>query len=308
MKPQINLRHVEVFRSVMLAGSVVGAARMLNVTQPGVSRTIGLMELRLGFNLFERRGRRLVPTAEAETLYYEVEQTYLAVDRISQVAMDLRHKRAGALRIGTFPALAHWQVPQAIARFIADRPEVTVQVQTLPSRQIANLVTARQFDVGIVELPLPVPAIRTEPLSEVPTVALIPSSHVLAQRDCLSFIDLAGERMILLAQPSYVRYLIDDAFSAAGVTPKVVIETPTSTMACSLVAAGAGIGLASRWTALPFANSMVKVVPLAEQVNSRYALIFPDESQISGLTRAFTDTLKYILEEDSSKSAVWLGS
>ena len=52
----------------MLAGSVVGAARLLNVTQPGVSRTIGLLELRLGYALFERLGRRLVPTAEAEAL------------------------------------------------------------------------------------------------------------------------------------------------------------------------------------------------------------------------------------------------
>src|SRR5262249_12841516 len=162
MIPQLNLRHLEVFRSVMLAGSVVGAARLLNVTQPGVSRALGLLELRLGYPLFERRGRRLVPTTEAEALYREGEQTYLGVDRIAQVALDVRFQRAGALRVATWPALAQWLVPRAIARLQASRQRVSVFVQSLPSRQIGTLVSTRQFDVGVVELPLSMPAIRTE--------------------------------------------------------------------------------------------------------------------------------------------------
>ena len=72
MKPIINLRQIEAFRAVMLTGSVVGAAKFMNVTQPGVSRTIGLLELHLGYALFERRGRRLIPTHEAESLSVSV--------------------------------------------------------------------------------------------------------------------------------------------------------------------------------------------------------------------------------------------
>ncbi|MDO8311844.1 MAG: LysR substrate-binding domain-containing protein, partial [Sideroxyarcus sp.] len=236
MKPQINLRHVEVFHSVMLAGSIVGAAKLLNVTQPGISRIISLLELRLGYPLFERRGRRLVPTAEAETLFHEIEQTYLGLDRIAQVAADLRFQRAGALRVASLPALAQWLVPQAIARFVQERPQVSVFVQSLPSRQIASLVSTRQFDVGVIELPLSVPGIRTEPLPEAPAVAVVPAAHPLARKRKLAMKDLAGERMVLPSQPSFMRYQIDDAFGEAGVVPRVVIETPTAPMACALVA------------------------------------------------------------------------
>lgn len=295
MKPQINMRHIEVFRSVMLSGSVVGAAKLLNVTQPGVSRTIGLLELRLGYALFERRGRRLVPTAQAEALYREVEQIYLGIDRIGQVAQDIGLQRAGALRIATLPALAQWLVPRAITRFLAARPEVTVFAQSLPSRQIADLVSTRQFDLGIVELPLAKPGIQIQALPPARTVAVLPPTHRLAGRASISLVDLDGERMVLLSQHSYVRYQIDDAFSNLGVAPKVVIETPNSSMACAMVAAGAGVALVSRWTAMPFAAGDLTVVPIKQALASRYAIIFPDGQARVSLARSFADEMQSIL-------------
>lgn len=292
MKPILNLRQIEAFRSVMLTGSVVGAARLMNVTQPGVSRTIGLMELRLSYPLFERRGRRLVPTPEAEALYREVEHLYGSIERIAQVAQDIRFQRAGALRIATLPALAQWLVPRGITRFLSTRPNVTVFVQSLPSRQIAELVSTRQFDVGVVELPLSRPATEIEPFEPVQSMAVMPSSHKLAAKRLISLKELDGERMVLLSQHSFVRYLIDDAFSSLGVAPNVVLETPSSSIACALVAAGAGIALVSKWAAAPFAGPDLVVLPVKESLSSRYALIFPEGSARLLLADAFANDLR----------------
>lgn len=292
MKPGLNLRQIEAFRAVMLTGSVVGAARLMNVTQPGVSRTIGLMELRLDYALFERRGRRLVPTPEAEALYREIEHLYGSIERIGQVAQDIRFQRAGALRVATLPALAQWLVPRAITRFLAVRPNVTAFVQSLPSRQIAELVSTRQFDVGVVELPLARPAIEVEPLDPVLAVAVMPAGHRLAAQTTVSLKDLDGERMVLLSQHSYVRYQMDDAFSSLGVAPNVVLETPSSSIACALVAAGAGITLVSRWTAEPFAGPDIAVRPLREGLASRYAIIFPQMTTRLLLADAFANDLR----------------
>jgi len=292
MKPTLNLRQVEAFRSVMLAGTVVGAARLMSVTQPGVSRSIGLLELRIGYKLFERRGRRLVPTPEAEALYREIEPLYGSLDRIAQIAQDIRFQRAGALRIGTLPAFAQWLVPRGVARFLSSRPKVTVFVQSLPSRQIAELVSTRQFDVGVVELPLSRPAITIEALEPVPTMAVIPATHRLASKRMISLKDLGGERMVLLSQHSFVRYQIDEAFSSLGVAPNVVLETPSSSIACALVAAGAGITLVGRWTAEPFAGPQVVVRPVKEALASRYGIIFPDSGARLQLADAFANELR----------------
>ncbi len=292
MKPVLNLRQIEAFRAVMLTGSVVGAARLMSVTQPGVSRTIGLMELRIGYPLFERRGRRLVPTPEAVALYREIEHLYGSIERISQVAQDIRFQRAGALRVATLPALAQWLVPRAIARFLSTRPNVTVFVQSLPSRQIAELVSTRQFDVGIVELPLSRPAIEMEPLEPVPSMAVMPTGHRLASKREISLKDLDGERMVMLSQHSFVRYQMDEAFSTLGVAPNVVLETPSSSIACALVAAGAGITLVSKWTAVPFAGPELVVRPVKEAIASRHAIIFPQITTRMMLADAFAKDLR----------------
>ena len=292
MKSTLNLRHLEAFRAVMVAGSVVGAARLLNLTQPGVSRTIALLELRLGYALFERRGRRLVPTPEAESLYREVEQVYAGIERMSQVAQDIRFQRAGALRVATLPALAQGLVPHAIARFLETRPSVKVFVQSLPSRQIAELVSVRQFEVGVVELPLTHPAIETDPLPPAPVMAVLPAGHRLANLPVISLRDLAGARMILLSQHSYVRYQIDDAFSSVDAAPEVVVETPSSSIACAMVLAGAGITLVSKWTAEPFAGSEIVVRPVKESLASRFAIIYPKGFSEAALSKAFAEELR----------------
>ena len=106
MKPSLNLRQVESFYSVMRTGTVVAAARLMNVSQPAVSRSISLLELRIGYKLFERRGRRLVATPEGDALYREIEPIYGSLDRIAQVALDIGETRAGALRIACLPSLS----------------------------------------------------------------------------------------------------------------------------------------------------------------------------------------------------------
>ena len=108
----------------------------------------------------------------------------------------------------------------------------------------------------------------------------------------MSLKELGGERMILLSQHSYVRYQIDDAFASAGVAPEVVVETPSSSIACAMVAAGAGLTLVSRWTAEPFAGPEIAVRPVREKLTSRYALIHPEAQTPMSLARAFEAELR----------------
>lgn len=287
-----NLRHIEAFRAVMLSGTVVGAAKLMNVTQPAVSRTIALLELQLGFTLFERRGRRLHPTPEAQTLYREVERLYIGAERIGQAAQDIRYQRAGAIRVAVLPALSLSVVPRALKSLLEARPAVTATVLSLPSRQIADLVSTGQVDVGIVELPISRAAITVEPLGLGRSVVIMPKGHRLSRKVTVRFADLHEERMVLLSQHSYVRYQIDEALSRANASPNVVVETPSSLIAAALVSAGLGISIISAWTASSFTGRDVIARPLEDAVPTRVALVFPEGSPVSSLVRAFAIELQ----------------
>ena len=103
----LNPRQIEAFRAVVLTGGVGAAASLINVTQPAVSRLIRDLQSHLGLVLFERRGTGLVPTSEALSLYAEVERAFVGLERIEQMATELRTRRAGFLRIAALPALAN---------------------------------------------------------------------------------------------------------------------------------------------------------------------------------------------------------
>ena len=80
----MRLRHIEVFNAVMQTGSVSAAARLINITQPAVSRTLQHAELQLGFALFQRARGRLTPTNEALALF----------PRIVRHRIDVGHQNA----------------------------------------------------------------------------------------------------------------------------------------------------------------------------------------------------------------------
>src|SRR5207237_10481954 len=96
--PMLNPRQVEAFRAVMTTGSVTSAATTMHVTQPAVSRLIRDLEVALKLALFERRGNRLAPTAEAGHLFAERARTFVGLSRMSQLAGEWRARRAGAVR------------------------------------------------------------------------------------------------------------------------------------------------------------------------------------------------------------------
>jgi DNA-binding transcriptional LysR family regulator len=183
-------------------------------------------------------------------------------------------------------------VPKALTTLLSTRPAVTASVVSLPSRQIAELVSTGQVDVGIVELPVSRAAITVELLEPGRSVVLMPKKHRLSRKETIQFSDLHEERMVLLSQHSYVRYQIDDALSKVNATPNVVVETPSSLIAGALVSAGLGISIISSWAASSFSGLNVITKPLEDAIPTRVAIIFPEGASVSSLARAFAQEVQ----------------
>src|SRR5436190_23209884 len=141
----MNIRQLEAFRAIMVARSTIGAAELLNMSQPAVSRLLSQLEASLKLTLFDRSSGRLVPTQEALLLYAEVERTFISVDRIRVMARDIRSADAGSLHIGAFPLLALGFLPDVIRQFNEIHPPTRVTLHVQLSAKVEELAAAPQI-------------------------------------------------------------------------------------------------------------------------------------------------------------------
>ena len=99
----MNLRQIEIFRTVMQTGSFTAAAAALHISQPGISRAARHLEIQLGVRLFERAQGRIQPTYEAVCLNAEIERSYRGVQSIQEYARNLKFGVYSTLRIAGGP-------------------------------------------------------------------------------------------------------------------------------------------------------------------------------------------------------------
>ncbi|MGG5824030.1 LysR family transcriptional regulator [Falsiroseomonas sp. HW251] len=146
----LNLRELEVFRTIMEAGGVTGAAERLGMTQPAASKMLRQAETRLGFSLFRRDRNRLVATEEAHALLPELLGAFAAISGAERLAEALRSGRTGRFTIAAVPVLATALLPQPIRAFRAFRPEVMVRLRATTALDAVNQVADYRADIGLI--------------------------------------------------------------------------------------------------------------------------------------------------------------
>ncbi|MGI4811819.1 MAG: LysR substrate-binding domain-containing protein [Janthinobacterium lividum] len=239
----MNVRQLEVFQSVMTAGSLTAAAGLLRVSQPAVSQLIGQLERSCGFKLFTRSGTKMRPTHEAELLFTEVQRMFVGVERVANVAKGLRDQTWGALAIGAVPVLTRRVLPTVVTHFCEKRPDVNFAVQSMRSRSLIDSVAAQQLDVGLSVLPGDRPEVDTIHVCSMRGLCILPPNHRLATQRLIRAEDLEGEAFIGLGPQDSSRFRIDAIFDGAGVKRRIRIEVGQSETACAFVAAGVGVAL-----------------------------------------------------------------
>ena len=220
----MNLRQIEVFRALMLAGSVTGAARLLHVSQPGVSRMLGHIELQLGIKLFERIRGKLHAKPEAEVLFREVEFAYRGVKRIEDCARGLQAGAGLSLRVLATPSLALELVPQAIADTVTRFPAATLYVESQLVREITSQLVSEEADIAISSLPIEHALLQSVAVGHWSLSCAFGASHPFAARRRLSPRDILKERLIAFSSDTPQGRLVADWAANAGITPTRHIE------------------------------------------------------------------------------------
>lgn len=295
----MRLRHIEVLNAVMVTGSVSGAARLINVTQPAVSRTLKHAELQLGFPLFERAGGRLVATAEARSLFPLVDKLFSDLDEVRRMARGLRAAQGiKELRVLTVLAVSYEIFPAAVERFRALHPSVVIHHAALHSPEIADALALQEADLGFVFAAPSHPALSEECLASQRLVCIVPKGLLPRQRqagDGLGVNELAGLPLIGLDGRDPVGRMLANALGDVLPQLQPVIVVQTYHVALALAHRGVGVAIVEACTAQSADLSRVEVLAFEPAVQTHVYALRPLARPHSQLVRAFTDCMRQAL-------------
>lgn len=303
----LRLRHIEIFHAVYRCGSISAAARELNVSQPSVSKVLRHAEDQLGYPLFERGRSGLIPTAAAHELFDKAKDVYGDVRALNQLAKNIRERRGGHIRLGVLPSLGLSIVPEAIAAYRKVQPEVSFEINTLHSSEIAEALFQQGCDIAI-GYGAPMNArLVTQELGR-SELLLVARHDQFAGRDSVSLADLDGVEFIGLRDSGPCGDLFSDQLSRAGVTLREVVTARTYYVAMSLVRHGVGVAVIDSFTAAFNEDPEIRLLrfqdPIRYSVNAVTAdTVDPgtgERTNQSELVGGFLDVLRAVISRSHS--------
>lgn len=270
---KFRLRQMEVFRAVMLTGSIKAASQLLFTSQPAVSRVIAHTEQSLGLALFNRVKGKLVPTPEGEALFREVDEFYQHAVKVDEFARALALGPSGMLKIAASPSLSRGFVAKAIAQFVQKYPNIRVNFRTALLNNLPQEVLSNKVDVAVSVHPIEHPNLRVQPFTHGRMVCVVPKGHELAQRDAVGLTDLSRHPVISHDPGIPFGQLVAAACEKAGVKLESRIHVFHGDIACTLVRGGAGVAIVDQFTAEGVVGTDLLTLPLVEEIALRPSIV-----------------------------------
>ena len=146
----IETRHLKIFVAVYKHRSFTKASELLHTSQPTISEHIRNLELRLECQLFDRLGRSIMPTLEADILYPRALAILEDIKKLEEEVASAGKAISGELIIGASTIPGTYILPEIAAAFKKEHPGVSFEIRTNDSAQIANAVLSHEILLGIV--------------------------------------------------------------------------------------------------------------------------------------------------------------
>jgi DNA-binding transcriptional LysR family regulator len=298
----MNLRQIEVFHAVYSVGSVSGASRLLNVSQPSVSKIIKHAETRLGYCLFKLVKGRLLPTDEAHVLFREVDDLHARIDVFHRTAKNLRSTSDGQMRMGVLPSLAMSLTPAVIARYRARYPRVSFEVTAVHHDNFRDSLVSRECDFVVGHHLLHDPEIASTSLGLGRVGALFRRGLLPPDEDRVGLPALQKHEVIGFSPSVAIGGLVGPAVYAAGMGGQPSIVVRSVYIAAALARQGAGIAVVDEFTAHGFLSDELDFRLIEPAVTFELKALHLADHPLSRLARNFLDLKRSMIAERATMS------
>lgn len=290
----MRYRHIEVFYSVFINGSVTKAAHDLNVTQPSISKILSQSESDLGIKLFERLNKKMIPTQEAKILFPYAQKIHNNLSNFKKVSSNLVEKPQGDLNIAATHALGIDYLPEAISKFSALNSKATFETVTLHYEEIIKQVLELKVDVGIVYDPVLHDDLINQPIINGKFVVIAPQSFFpnktevniddIKTQPFIKITDKVGPRGPLGSKLE--EYLLKNSLNL-----NPTFNTETYQVALALVSKGMGITITDKISAESSSHPNIKILELKPDLEFSLEIVYSKSNPLSLINKSFISFL-----------------
>jgi LysR family carnitine catabolism transcriptional activator len=239
----IPINQVIAFSAVAQTGSFAAAALQLHLSQPALSIAIKNLEQALGGKLLARTTRSVSLTPEGKA-FYPVARRLLS--DWEQSMQDVRNHFAllrGKLELAAMPTYATNLLPQILAKFHQQYPDINVTVHDVIAESVVEMIREERCELGITFAPNDASDLSFEPLFKDRFIAILPANHPLLSKKLLHWIDLLAHPHISLQRPAGTRALIDKALAENDLVLTPSFETHQLISIGRMVREGLGLSV-----------------------------------------------------------------
>jgi DNA-binding transcriptional LysR family regulator len=235
------------FDMVVRTGSLRRAAVALNVAPSAISRSVSQLEDEIGTPLFERMRQRLKLTGAGEILIHHTRLSRAELNKAYELIEDLKGLLSGTVRLAVVESAARGLIPDILARYWRQFPNIYVEIRVLGSRSACEAVLQGECDLALAFDDQK----ARKGLSQIAAVdlhmgVLVPPDHALARRNEIRMRDLAGERVLMSDASLTLSASIEEAMhrTVAELSPQ--LRTNSITAMIELTLRGGGIAFQTR--------------------------------------------------------------
>lgn len=229
------------------------AARRLDLLPATLGRRLAALEDRLGTVLIHRTTRAVSLSHAGQDLVAPSRALIAAADALEARARNLGRDSATRLRIGAIDSAAMGLLPQILPLYRRLAPSVQITLEERKTVQLLPRLLSGRIDLALIRPPeRRDPRLKLRTLLSESTVVALPAGHPLCARATLAVDDLADAPLIVPDRQSrpHSHDLTIKLMHEAGHAARIAQVAQEKHTIVSLVAAGLGLAIVPRWSAL----------------------------------------------------------
>ncbi|SPF81003.1 LysR family transcriptional regulator [Pseudoprimorskyibacter insulae] len=240
---EMTLRQIEVIRAVMMTGTINGAAQMLNVSAPGISRLVKHTEESLGIRLFERKSGLFIPSIEASKVFDQLREVYKGIENLQQAVGALQKGEEVRLSCASAPSVAQFIAARVMKQVRSRYADLFIDLNILKIEETLDYLLLERGEFVIMSSPVANAAVENDKIAEGRLVAIMPEGHVLAAEAEVSVHDLMNHPVIGLEPADPYGRLLAQPFEQEGLSVQHAMRGRFAQTLVSFVRHGLGVAV-----------------------------------------------------------------